>query len=52
MTAAEIPVLQLPKFKTEATELIGSEGIEALGAYLADYPNAGNVIPGARELGS
>ncbi len=33
--AAEITVLQLPKFKAEATELIGTDGIEALAAYLA-----------------
>jgi hypothetical protein len=45
--AAEISVLQLPKFKAEATELIGIEGIEALAGYLADHPNAGDVIPGA-----
>ena len=45
--AAEITVLQLPKFKTEATELIGTGGIEALAAYLADHPDAGDVIPGA-----
>jgi Protein of unknown function (DUF1044). len=44
--AAEITVLQLPKFKAEATELIGAEGIEALAAYLADHPDAGDVIPG------
>jgi hypothetical protein len=30
--ATEISVLQLPKFKQEATELIGTEGIEALAA--------------------
>jgi hypothetical protein len=45
--APEITVLQLPKFKAEATELIGTEGIESLAAYLVDYPDAGNVIPGA-----
>jgi len=45
--AAEITVLQLPKFKAEATELIGAEGVEALAAYLADHPDAGDVIPGA-----
>ena len=51
--AAEITVLQLPKFKTEATELIGSEGIEALAVYLIDHPDAGDVISGgggARKL--
>lgn len=45
--AREITVLQLPKFKTEATELIGTEGIHALAAYLANHPEAGDVIPGA-----
>jgi len=45
--AVEITVLQLPKFKAEATELIGAEGVEALAAYLADHPDAGDVIPGA-----
>ena len=45
--SAEITVFQLPKFKAEATELIGTEGIEALAAYLADHPDAGHVIPGA-----
>jgi hypothetical protein len=49
--AAEITVLQLPKFKAEATELIGTEGIEALAAYLADHPDAGYVIPGAGGAG-
>jgi hypothetical protein len=39
--ATEITVLQLPKFKAEATELIGTEGIETLAAYLADHPDAG-----------
>ena len=34
--------LQLQKFKAEATELI-----EAVAAYLIDYPDAGDVIPGA-----
>ena len=45
--AADITVLQLPKFKAEAAELIGTEGIEALANYLADHPDAGAVIPGA-----
>jgi len=31
--ASEITVLQLPKFKIEATDLIGAEGIEALAEY-------------------
>jgi hypothetical protein len=45
--APEITVLQLPKFKAEATELIGMEGIEALAVYLIDHPDAGDVIPGS-----
>jgi hypothetical protein len=45
--APEITVLQLPKFKAEATELIGADGIEAVAAYLTDHPDAGDVIPGA-----
>lgn len=45
--APEITVLQLSKFKAEATELIGSDGIEALAVYLIYRPDAGNVIPGS-----
>jgi hypothetical protein len=45
--ASEITVLQLPKFKAEATELIGADGIEALAIYLIEHPDAGDVIPGA-----
>ena len=45
--APEITVLQLPKFKSEATELIGAEGIEAVATHLIAHPNAGDVIPGA-----
>ncbi len=45
--ASEITVLQLPKFKAEAAELIGVDGIEAVAVYLADHPDAGEVIPGA-----
>ena len=45
--APEITVLQLPKFKAEATELIGTAGIEALAVYLIDHPDAGDVIPGS-----
>jgi hypothetical protein len=51
--APEITVLQLPKFKAEATALIGADGIEALAVYLIDHPDAGDVIPssgGARKL--
>jgi hypothetical protein len=43
----EITVLQLPKFKAEATEVIGADGIEAVAVYLSGYPDAGDVIPGA-----
>ena len=43
----EIAVLQLPKFKAEATELIGKDGIEALAVHLIDHPDAGDVIPGS-----
>ena len=49
----EITVLQLPKFKAEATELIGAAGIESVAIYLSENPNAGDVIPGtggARKL--
>jgi hypothetical protein len=45
--AAEVTVLQLPKFKAEATELIGTDGIEELGVYLIDHPDAGDVIQGS-----
>lgn len=44
--APEITVLQLPKFKTEATELIGADGIETVAVYLIDHPDAGDIIPG------
>jgi len=50
---SEITVLQLPKFKAEATELIGEDGIEGVAVYLIDHPDAGDVIPGsggARKL--
>ncbi len=43
----DITVLQLPKFKAEATGLIGTKGIDALAIYLSDHPDAGDVIPGA-----
>jgi hypothetical protein len=51
--APEIAVLQLPRFKAEATESIGAAGIEAVAIYLIDRPDAGDVIPGsggARKL--
>ena len=44
--ASEITVLQWPKFKTEATELIGADGIETVAIYLIDHPDAGDIIPG------
>jgi hypothetical protein len=46
----EIAVLQLPKFKAEATELIGTDGIEAVAVYLIEHPEAGDVIPGSGEF--
>ena len=51
--APEITVLQLPKFKAEATKLIGADGIEAVAVYLIKHPDAGDVIQGvggARKL--
>ena len=39
--------MQLPRFKAEATELIGSDGIEALASYLSEHPDAGDVIQGS-----
>jgi hypothetical protein len=45
--APEIMVLQLPKFKAEATELIGAAGVEAVAVYLIDHSDAGDVIPGS-----
>ena len=50
--APEITVLQLPKFKAEATELIGTDGIEALATDLIDRPDAGDVIPARAECGN
>jgi len=49
--APEITVLQLPKFKAEATELIGTDGIEAVAVYLIDHPDAGDVIAGSGGVG-
>lgn len=43
----ELTVLQLPKFKAEAAEVIGADGIEALAVYLINHPDAGDVIPGS-----
>ncbi len=48
--AHEITVLQVPKFKAEATVLIGESGIEALAVYLIAHPDAGQVVPGAGGL--
>jgi hypothetical protein len=45
--APEITILQLPKFKAGATELIGTDGIEELAVYLIDHPDAGDLIPGS-----
>jgi hypothetical protein len=45
----EITVLQMPKFKAKAMDLIGADGIEALANYLSEHPQAGDVIPGARS---
>jgi hypothetical protein len=45
--APDITVFQLPKFKVEATELIGVDAIDAVAAYLVDHPNAGDVMPGS-----
>lgn len=42
--APDITVLQLPKFKAEATALIEADGIEALAVYLTGRPGAGDVI--------
>ena len=46
MDKPDITVLQLPKFKAEATKLIGVDGIEAL----AEHPDTGDVIPGCGGL--
>lgn len=43
----EITILQLPKFKAEATGLIGTDAVEALAVYLVDHPDAGDLIPGS-----
>ncbi len=45
--APEITVLQLSKFKAEATDLIGADGIDAVAVYLIEHPDVGDVIPGA-----
>ncbi len=37
----------MPKFKAEATELLGASGIDSIADYLIDHPHAGDVIPGA-----
>lgn len=36
-----------PGYSAKATELIGSDGIEALAVYLIDHPEAGDMIPGS-----
>jgi hypothetical protein len=43
----EVTVFHLPKFKAEAARLIGTDGVDAVAMYLADHPNAGDVIPGS-----
>jgi hypothetical protein len=50
--APEITVLQLPRFKAEARDLIGTDGIEAVAVYLANHPDAGDVMQGAAGHGS
>jgi hypothetical protein len=35
----------------EATELIGTDGIESVALYLIDHPDAGDVIPAWGGLG-
>ena len=45
--APEITLLQLPKFKAEATELIGVDGMEDLAVRLVGNPDAGDVIRGS-----
>jgi hypothetical protein len=45
--APGIVALQLPKFKAEATRLIGVGAIDAVAVYLIDHPDAGDVVPGA-----
>jgi hypothetical protein len=48
----DITVLQLPKFKAEATDLIGKDGIEAVAVYLIDHPDAGDLYRAPAERGS
>ena len=43
----ELSVFQLPKFKAEATKLIGAAGIDAVAVYLIAHPDSGDVISGA-----
>jgi hypothetical protein len=43
----EITVLQVPKFKAEAMELLGVDGIDAVAVYLIDHPDAGDVVQGS-----
>jgi hypothetical protein len=46
----DITVLQLPKFKAEATKLIGADGVAMVAAYLIDHLEAVDFIPGAGTL--
>jgi hypothetical protein len=48
--APEITVLQLPKFRAQATKLIGADGIDALAVYLIDHFDAGDGSGGVRKL--
>jgi hypothetical protein len=53
LSGPEITVLQTPRFKTEAMDVIGPDRIEAVADYLIGRPDAGDVIPGsggARKL--
>lgn len=43
----EIQVFQLPKFRTEANKLLGTEGIEELCEFLVERPECGDLIPGS-----
>ena len=42
----EIKIFMMPKFGTEAMALIGMEGIRAVAVYLAEHPNAGDLMSG------
>ena len=42
--SSDITVLQLPKFRAKATNLMGADAIELVAAYLIDHPGAGDMI--------